>query len=104
MAAPNFTAGDVMSAVRGLLNDTAGQYYTNTVQIPYLQIAVSELREYLELSNSPVTNYTDTVLVIPANTTVINYVTIPSLPQDLVQIRQHRYRDIINYRCISRNY
>ena len=41
MAAPNFTAGDVMSAARGLLNDTAGQYYTNTVQIPYLQMARS---------------------------------------------------------------
>lgn len=92
MAAPNFTAGDVMSAARGLLNDTAGQYYTNTVQIPYLQMAVSELREYLELSNSPVTNYTDTVLTIPAGTTVINYITTPSLPQDLVQIRQAWYR------------
>lgn len=92
MATPNFTAGDVMSAVRALLNDNAGQYYNNTVQIPYMNMAVLELREYLELSNSPVTNYSDTVLVIPANTTVINYVTTPALPQDLVDIRQMWYR------------
>lgn len=92
MATPNFTAGDVMSAVRALLNDNAGQYYSNTVQIPYINMAMLELREYLELSNSPVTNYSDTVLTIPAGTTVINYVTTPALPQDLVDIRQMWYR------------
>jgi hypothetical protein len=92
MATPNFTAGDVMTSVRSLLNDTAGQVYNNAVQIPYLKMALMELREYLELSNSPVTNYTDTVLVIPANTTIISYITTPALPQDLVDIRQLWYR------------
>lgn len=92
MATPNFTAGDVMTKVRALLNDQAGQYYSDTVQVPYLQIAIDELREYLELSNSPVTNLTDTVLVVPAGTTLINYVTVPALPQDLVDIRQLWYR------------
>ena len=92
MAAPNFTAGDVMSAVRSLLNDSAGQYYTNTVQIPYLKIALSELREYLELSNSPVTNYVEAILTIPAGTTLISYITTPALPSDLIEIRQLWYR------------
>ena len=92
MATPNFTAGEVMVAVRALLNDTAAQVFTNTVQIPYLQMAVLELREYLELSNSPVTNYTDTVLIIPAGTTEVSFITTPALPQDLVEIRQMWYR------------
>lgn len=92
MAIPNFTAGDVMTAVRALLNDTAGQYYSDTVQIPYLQMALMELREYLELSNSPVTNYTDTVLVVPAGTVLINYITTPALPSDLIDIRQLWFR------------
>jgi hypothetical protein len=92
MATPNFTAGAVMTKVRSLLNDTAGQVYNNTVQVPYINMAMLELREYLELSNSPVTNFSDTVLTIPAGTTLINYITTPALPQDLVDIRQVWFR------------
>lgn len=88
MATPDFTAGDVMDAAASLNNDTARTIYTYVVQVPYLQMAIQELREYLELSNSPVTNFSDTVLTIPAGTTVVSFLTTPSLPIDLVDIRQ----------------
>ena len=88
MPTPDFTAGNVMDAAASLLNDTARTVFTYTVQIPYLKMSLQELREYLELSNSPVTNYADTVLAIPAGTTVISFLTTPALPTDLVDIRQ----------------
>lgn len=88
MATPNFTAGDVMDSAAALLNDSQQQIYTYAVQIPFLKVALRELREYLELSNIPVTNEVDTVLAIPAGTTVISFITTPALPTDLISIRQ----------------
>jgi hypothetical protein len=88
MATPDFTAGEVMNSSAALLNDAAKTVYTYAVQIPYLKMAMKELREFLSLSNIPVTNRVDTVLTIPANTTVISYITTPALPSDLVEIRQ----------------
>lgn len=88
MATPNFTAGNVMDASASLLNDTAKTVFTYAVQIPYLQMAMQELREYLELSNSPVTNASEAVLAIPAGTTVVSFDSTPALPDDLVDIRQ----------------
>lgn len=88
MATPNFTAGDVMSAAAALLNDQAMQTFTYAVQIPYMKMAMSELREYLQLANVPVTNRTEEVLQIPAGTTVVSFLTTPSLPSDLIEIQQ----------------
>jgi hypothetical protein len=87
MATPDITAGTVMDGARALLNDAADSQYTNTYLLPYLKTAFRELREYLSESNIPVTNKTDTVLSIPANTSIISFVTVPPLPQDLVEIQ-----------------
>ena len=88
MATPDFTAGSVMLGSAALLNDTQLQVYTYAVQIPFLKLALQELREYLEVSNIPVTNFTNTVLTIAANTTVISFITTPALPIDLANPRQ----------------
>lgn len=88
MATPDITAGAVFNGARALLNDQEAQVYTNTALLAYLKTAFRELRESLEQSNIPVTNQTDVVMTIPANTTVIGFTTIPSLPADLIEIRQ----------------
>lgn len=90
MPAAEFTAGAVMDGAAALLNDAAKSVYTYSVQIPYLKIALRELREMMELSNVPVTNKTAEILAIPASTGVIeiSFVTTPSLPSDLIEIQQ----------------
>lgn len=87
MPTPNFTAADVMDAVAALMNDTEKQVYTYTKILPYLKIAVRELREFMALANIPVTNETSTVLNVPAGTTVIGFNTTPALPVDLMEIQ-----------------
>ncbi len=77
-----------MDGAAALLNDAARSVYSYTVQIPYLKIALRELREMMELSNVPVTNKTAEILAIPAGTTEISFVTTPALPSDLIEIQQ----------------
>lgn len=77
-----------MDGSAALLNDAARTVYTYTAQLPYLKIALRELREMMELSNVPVTNKTAEILAIPAGTTEISFVTTPSLPTDLIEIQQ----------------
>lgn len=81
------TAGDVMTAVRALMNDTASQQYTNAIQVPYLNIALTELRELLELSDAPTVVKKSVAISIPIGQTYIGYdaiAPIPALPDDFV--------------------
>jgi len=82
------TAGDVMDPVASLLNDTAKQAYTYAVQLPYLKLALKDLRKKMELSNMPVTNESSAVLTLVAGTTTVSKLTTPALPTGLVQIQQ----------------
>lgn len=52
MSSTNLTAGEVMDRSAALLNDPAKTDYTYLAQLPYLNIAIDELNEYLEESNS----------------------------------------------------
>lgn len=88
MSTVSVTAGEIMDSVAALLNDTQKQVYTYANQLPYLKMAMKELRELLELSNIPVTNETSAVLTVPAGTTVVGFVTTPALPSDLVEIQR----------------
>ena len=86
------TAGNVMDTVAALLNDSAKQNYSYVVQLPYLKVALKELRELFELNNSPVTNATSAVITLPATVTpgitTISSLTIPALPTGLVEIQK----------------
>lgn len=89
MTAPSdTTTGSIMDKVASLMNDTAKSTYGYTEQIPYLQIALQDLRTRLEQNNSPVTNSTSFYVTIPAGTTVLGFGTTPALPQDLIEIQQ----------------
>lgn len=89
---PTLLATTVMDSAAALLNDQAKQQYTYLVQIPYLNMALSELKEYFELNNVPVT---DTVtadgLVVPAGETALAFAPdVPDpdtdyLPNDLIE-------------------
>ena len=86
--ATSYTAGQVMDTAAALLNDSAMQRFTYTVQLPYIQKAFRELRQLLQANNVPIGNLVAEMLAVPIGTTEITYLTTPALPANLVQIRQ----------------
>jgi len=88
VATPDFTAGSIMDSSAALLNDSVKEKYTYVVQLPYLKIALTELRELFELNNLPITNATSSILVVPAGTVLVGFNTSPALPTNLVEIQK----------------
>jgi hypothetical protein len=88
VATPDILAGTIMDSAAALLNDAQKQVYTYAAQIPYLKIALKELREWMELSNAPITDKVTTILNIPAGTLVVGFATTPALPVDLIEIQE----------------
>lgn len=95
MATINLLASEVMDDAAALLNDVAKNTYTYTVQIPYLNIALKELRKHFELSNLPATDQTtSSPITLVAGETEITFEPDPVvpgvdyLPNDLVDIRR----------------
>lgn len=87
MSTPDVTAGEIMDSAAALMNDTQKQVYTYAAQLPYLRIALKDLRKMLQLGNIPVTNETSAVLSVPSGTSVIGFTTTPALPSDLIDIQ-----------------
>ena len=93
MAASDLIASTVMDGAAALLNDPNKTVYTYAAQLPYLRIALQELREYYELHNLPVTEDVSTVIQVNAGVTEIPYngagtPTNPSLPSNMVEPKQ----------------
>ena len=82
-------AGEVFNKSAALLNDTAKSVYTNTAQLPYLNLALQELQEWFELYNVPVTDaITSEPINIPTGETRIKFNGPgPRLPDDLIDIQ-----------------
>lgn len=85
------TAGQITALVRSLLNDAAGNLFTDTVLIPYLNAAYRKVQRALENVQSGSQLSDDTLLVVAAVATVdpaayvfITDATTPQLPTDLV--------------------
>lgn len=88
------TYDDVLSDSAALLNDASKRKYTNSVQFPYLNIALSELQELFELNSIPVTQESSAVINVPSGTTAITFAPDPPivgvdyLPDDLIEINE----------------
>lgn len=82
------TAGDILDASAVLLNDPQKQKFTNTVQIPYLNMALRMLQEEMELSNVPATNVSSAEIAVPAATFNIGGDSGINLPTGLIEIQQ----------------
>jgi hypothetical protein len=90
MSTTSLTAGEVMNRAAALMNDPAKTDYTYLAQLPYLNMAIDELVENLEESNSSPTNQTSAVIVVPVGTTMITpaeHVSPPHYPVDLIEIQ-----------------
>lgn len=94
MASINLVASEVMDDAAALLNDSAKSVYDYTVQIPYLNIALKELRKHFELANLPATDQTSAVIVLATGQETLEFAPDPVvpnttyLPNDLVDIRR----------------
>ena len=93
MSTTNLTAAQVMDRVASLMNDTAKTDYTYVAQLPYLNMAIDELVESLEESNSSPTNQTSAVIVVGVGKNKITpiedpTVGVPHYPIDLVEIQE----------------
>lgn len=91
MSTTNLTAGEVIDRAAALMNDPARTDYTYTAVLPYLNMAIDELVENLEESNSSPTNMTSAVITVPVGSyqiTPAESVTTPHYPSDLVEIQE----------------
>jgi hypothetical protein len=96
MSTTSLTAGEVMDRSAALMNDPAKTDYTYVAQLPYLNMAIDELVENLEESNSSPTNQTSAVISLPKGSsqlTPIESVVSPHYPMDLVEIQSIGERD-----------
>lgn len=87
MAAVDLLAGTVMDAAASLMNDTAKTIYTYVAQVPYLRMAMQELREHFELNSISCTQLSSTLINVPAGVTEIIYngIGVPKLPDAFVE-------------------
>ena len=80
---------EIIDMSASLMNDTAQSLYTDATCLPYLNMALDELQELYELNNIPITDAVSSVLDVPIATIRIAYIgTLPTLPPDLIEIRQ----------------
>lgn len=85
-----YPASDVLNMSASLLNDTAKTVFTDAAQLPYLNMALRDLGQKLELNNVPVTNATSAVIPVAANGDNIGGDDMgdPNLPTGLVEIQK----------------
>ena len=96
MSTSSLTAGEVMDRAASLLNDTAKTDYTYVAQLPYLNMAIDELVESLQESNSSPTNrLSEATIILPVGSNALVAVespTSPALfpryPADLIEIQE----------------
>lgn len=90
MASADLVASTVLDKAAVLMNDPIKQTYTYAATLPYLVIALQELREHFEQNNIPVTQETSAVITMLAGQTTIIFdgVGVPTLPNDLVEPSQ----------------
>jgi hypothetical protein len=90
MSTTSLTAGEVMDRSAALMNDPAKTDYTYAAQLAYLNMAIDELVENLEESNSSPTNATSAVITIGIGKNMIVSVDdgdTPTYPINLVEIQ-----------------
>lgn len=94
MSYRSFTAGDIYTVVRGLLNDVDGDIYNDAALQPMLQVCIQEISENYELNGMAKTNNTSAIIEVDAGVERIGFTgdtSPPNLPDDLVEIEQLWY-------------
>jgi len=88
------TYDDVLVNSAALMNDASQRKYTSVIQLPYLNLALSELQEIFELNNIPVTQKSSDVINVPSGIDEVGFAPdppilgTPYLPNDLIEINE----------------
>jgi hypothetical protein len=92
------TPTNILLRSAALLNDQAQTVYTNTVQIPYLNMALEELQEIFELNDINYALDVSAIIQVNAGSTTF------TLPADLIEIKEmwERARNINPFTRMSR--
>lgn len=89
MSSDTLIAGTVMDMSASLMNDTAKSIYTYVAQLPYLKLALQELRELFEQNSVAVTQTTTSPILqmtaLSTGPTDITFTSSPALPTDLIE-------------------
>lgn len=86
MNASNVLAKNIMDTAAAALNDTALSSYTYDAQMPYLNMALQELKELFQLNSVPVTEKRSATIELEAGDTEITFNNgAKSLPLDLIE-------------------
>lgn len=79
---------EIITAVAGLMNDSAQSLYTNTACLPYLNLSLDELQELYELNGIPTTNETSAAITIKSGIKELGFDTTPALPSDFIELQE----------------
>lgn len=82
------TGADVFKRVRFLLNDNAITYFTDTVLLDPVNIALDDLRGELADNNIPISNTASAIIKITAGMSVLNPSSTPPIPVNLIEIQE----------------
>lgn len=81
-----FNVSEILSGSAPLLNDIGLTSFTYVAQLPYLKIAVEDLRQELMDNGIPVSHFTSAAITIASGETNIGGDDGPALPADLIDI------------------
>lgn len=82
------TPAEIINIVAPLMNDRQQLQYTDEACLPYLNIALRELREIFQENDIPLTNNVSAILNVPAGTTSLAFTgTTPTLPSELIEFQ-----------------
>jgi hypothetical protein len=76
------TAGNIMDRVASFLNDAAKTQYTYAIMIPYLNAAIDEMQETMQLNTTPAINKISPSITVTAGTATS--IVLGSLPADFI--------------------
>jgi hypothetical protein len=86
MSTSSLLAKNIMNTAASALNDTERSVYTYDAQMPYLNMALQELKELFQLNSVPVTEKRSAIIELEAGDTEIKFNNgTKSLPSDLVE-------------------
>jgi hypothetical protein len=82
------TPASIIANVAALMNDAPQDVYTNAACLPFFNMALSDCQTEFQLNSIPSTESVTTTIQIDAGVTEISFTTTPSLPSNLVEIKE----------------
>lgn len=80
------TLADIVAKVQNLINDSTPQVYTQTVLLPYINMAQDDLADELRNHGAGFARFVSSTLTVTAGTTALTQSSSPAIPTNLVDV------------------